>query len=205
MIGKPLHILTSTVRTIPVDRLAQPDVQRRRGAEAEQALGADQAAAAGALGNLTKTLGVEWARDGIRVNSVLTRDAGATKAALQALTAAARTKPGDANLMEKILDAALEVFSAYGFRGATVDQIAALAGMTKPNLLYYFRRKEDIHVTLIQRLLDNWLAPLRELDDIGDPMSEIRSYIRRKLEMARDFPRESRLFANEIKSKSRSA
>lgn len=39
----------------------------------EQALGADHAAAAGALGNLTKTLGVEWARDGIRVNSILTR------------------------------------------------------------------------------------------------------------------------------------
>src|SRR3546814_12446658 len=38
----------------------------------EQALGADQAAAAGALGNLTKTLGVEWARDGIRVNTILT-------------------------------------------------------------------------------------------------------------------------------------
>lgn len=44
----------------------------------EQALGADQAAAAGALGNLTKTLGVEWARDGIRVNSILTREDGAT-------------------------------------------------------------------------------------------------------------------------------
>jgi NAD(P)-dependent dehydrogenase (short-subunit alcohol dehydrogenase family) len=44
----------------------------------EQALGADHAAAAGALGNLTKTLGVEWARDGIRVNSILTRDAGET-------------------------------------------------------------------------------------------------------------------------------
>lgn len=42
----------------------------------EQALGADQAAAAGALGNLTKTLGVEWARDGIRVNSILTRETG---------------------------------------------------------------------------------------------------------------------------------
>ncbi|MBN9021348.1 MAG: TetR family transcriptional regulator, partial [Rhizobiales bacterium] len=40
---------------------------------------------------------------------------------------------------EKILDAALEVFSTWGYRGATVDQIAALAGMTKPNLLYYFR------------------------------------------------------------------
>ncbi len=44
----------------------------------EQALGADQAAAAGGLGNLTKTLGVEWARDGIRVNSILTQEAGET-------------------------------------------------------------------------------------------------------------------------------
>lgn len=44
----------------------------------EQALGSDQAAAAGALINLTKTLGVEWARDGIRVNSVLTFDQGET-------------------------------------------------------------------------------------------------------------------------------
>lgn len=99
---------------------------------------------------------------------------------------------------ELILEAALEVFSTHGFRGATVDQIAEAAGMSKPNLLYYFRSKEDIHVTLMRRLLDTWLAPLRDLDDIGDPMTELRSYIRRKLEMARDFPRESRLFANEI-------
>ena len=41
---------------------------------------------------------------------------------------------------KRILDAALETFSTYGFRGATVDQIASGAGMTKPNLLYYFRR-----------------------------------------------------------------
>jgi TetR/AcrR family transcriptional regulator len=99
---------------------------------------------------------------------------------------------------EIILEAALEVFSMHGFRGATIDQIAEAAGMSKPNLLYYFRRKEDIHLTLMQRLLETWLAPLRELDDVGDPLTEIRSYIRRKLEMARDFPRESRLFANEM-------
>lgn len=97
-----------------------------------------------------------------------------------------------------ILEAALDVFSAHGFRGATIDQIAEAAGMSKPNLLYYFRSKEDIHETLIKRLLDTWLAPLREMDAEGDPITEIRSYIRRKLEMARDFPRESRLFANEI-------
>ncbi|WP_457938187.1 TetR family transcriptional regulator C-terminal domain-containing protein [Mesorhizobium sp. 10J20-29] len=97
-----------------------------------------------------------------------------------------------------ILEAALDVFSTHGFRGSTIDQIAEAAGMSKPNLLYYFRRKEDIHETLMRRLLDTWLAPLREIDDVGDPVTEIRSYIRRKLEMARDYPRESRLFANEI-------
>ena len=99
---------------------------------------------------------------------------------------------------ELIVEAALEIFAQHGFRGATIDQIAEAAGMSKPNLLYYFQSKDDIHRTLIQRLLDTWLAPLREIDDIGDPVTELRGYIRRKLEMARDYPRESRLFANEI-------
>ena len=39
---------------------------------------------------------------------------------------------------------------------------------------------------------------LSNLDAAGDPIPELRSYIRRKIEMARDFPRESRLFANEM-------
>ncbi len=99
---------------------------------------------------------------------------------------------------ERILEAALDVFSTYGFRGATVDQIAIAAGMSKPNLLYYFRGKEDMQRSLLDRLLDIWLDPLRELDADGEPLDEIRSYIKRKLDMARDYPRESRLFASEI-------
>ena len=99
---------------------------------------------------------------------------------------------------EQILEAALDVFSTHGFRGATIDEIAEAAGMSKPNLLYYFRTKEAMHRALIERVLDTWLDPLREFDAEGNPETEIRSYIRRKLEMARDFPRESRLFANEV-------
>ena len=99
---------------------------------------------------------------------------------------------------EKILDAALEVFSTYGFRGATVDQIAALAGMTKPNLLYYFRRKEDIYLAVLKRTLEMWLTPLEHLSADGDPAAEITAYIDRKLEMSRDNPEASRLFAMEI-------
>jgi TetR/AcrR family transcriptional regulator len=99
---------------------------------------------------------------------------------------------------EQILEAALDVFSQNGFKGATIDQIAEVAGMSKPNLLYYFRTKEAMHRALIERVLDTWLDPLRAFDAEGNPESEIRSYIRRKLEMARDYPRESRLFANEV-------
>ncbi|MEM8632467.1 MAG: TetR family transcriptional regulator C-terminal domain-containing protein [Pseudomonadota bacterium] len=97
-----------------------------------------------------------------------------------------------------ILSAALKVFSAQGFRGATLDEIASVAGLSKPNLLYYFPSKEVIHVTLLEGLMDTWLDPLRALSADGDPKAEILSYVQRKLEMSRDLPRESRLFANEI-------
>lgn len=99
---------------------------------------------------------------------------------------------------EKILDAALDVFSTYGFRGATVDQIAVRAGMSKPNLLYYFRRKQDIYTAVLTRTLDMWLAPLGEMDPAGEPEAEISAYVRAKLEQSRDHPQESRLFLGEI-------
>lgn len=99
---------------------------------------------------------------------------------------------------KRILDAALEVFSRHGYRGATLDQIADEAGLSKPNVLYYFGGKEDIHVTLLNQLMESWLEPLEQLDPDGEPLNEILAYVRRKVEMTREFPRESRLFANEI-------
>jgi len=99
---------------------------------------------------------------------------------------------------KRILDAGLEVFSAKGFRGATVDEIAQAAGLSKPNVLYYFASKEAIYGDLLERLLDAWLDPLRALDPEGEPLNELLAYVRRKLHLARDFPRESRLFAGEI-------
>ncbi len=97
-----------------------------------------------------------------------------------------------------ILEAALNVFSTHGFRGATLDQIAQDAGLSKPNILYYFDGKEAIHIALLSQLLDAWLDPLRRLNAEGEPREELMRYIRRKLQMSREFPRESRVFANEI-------
>jgi len=97
-----------------------------------------------------------------------------------------------------ILDAALEVFSARGFRGATVDAIAEKARLSKPNLLYYFASKEAIYVALLEDTLEDWLKPLADLDPAGDPIAEIGRYIDAKLEMSRRRPEASKLFANEI-------
>lgn len=97
-----------------------------------------------------------------------------------------------------ILSAGLDIFSQFGFRGATLDQIADAAGLSKPNLLYYFPSKEAIHTALLERLLDTWLDPLKALDGKGDPVKEIMAYAQRKLALSRDYPRESRLWANEI-------
>lgn len=97
-----------------------------------------------------------------------------------------------------ILEGALTAFSTNGFRGATVDQIAEAAGLSKPNVLYYFPSKDDIHKTLLTTLLDMWLAPMIRIDPQGEPLAEVMGYVRAKLDMSRRFPRESRLFAYEI-------
>lgn len=98
----------------------------------------------------------------------------------------------------RLLDAAQEAFAEFGFHGATVDQIAALAGMSKPNLHYYFKRKRDLYLAVMQRTLDLWLEPFQELDPAGDPAVELSRYIARKLELSYDNPQASRVFANEI-------
>lgn len=97
-----------------------------------------------------------------------------------------------------ILDAALEVFSTYGFRGTTVDQIATRCGLSKPNLLYYFRRKDDIYQAVLERTLELWLAPLHDLNEDNDALQELTRYITTKLDLTFARPEASRLFANEI-------
>lgn len=44
----------------------------------------------------------------------------------------------------RILDAAVLLFDTEGVRGATVDRIAATAGITKRTLYYHFRSKDDL-------------------------------------------------------------
>jgi TetR/AcrR family transcriptional regulator len=90
------------------------------------------------------------------------------------------------------------VFSAQGFGGARVEAIAAAAGLSKTNLLYYFRTKAELYLAVLRRTLDMWLEPLRQIEESDDPREALTAYITRKLEYARDYPEASRLFAMEV-------
>jgi TetR/AcrR family transcriptional regulator len=104
---------------------------------------------------------------------------------------------GEAN-RERILDAALARFARTGLSGTRIDEIALDAGLSKPNLLYYFRTKNELYVAVLVRTLTMWLEPLGGMDESRDPAEALTHYITRKLEAARDHPEASRLFALEI-------
>ncbi|WP_043238335.1 HTH-type transcriptional regulator RutR [Stutzerimonas azotifigens] len=97
-----------------------------------------------------------------------------------------------------ILQAALKVFSRYGFHGTSLDQVALEADVSKTNLLYYFGSKDELYVSVLRQLLDVWLRPLKSFSVEQDPVQAIGDYIRVKLELSRDHPAESRLFCMEV-------
>jgi TetR/AcrR family transcriptional regulator len=120
--------------------------------------------------------------------------AGAAELSRSVLRRQQRTEAKSAT----ILDAALNLFSRFGLHGTTVDQIAEAADISKTNLFYYFASKEDVYVAVLQRLLDEWLAPFRAIEVDSDPIDAICDYVRRKIEFSRDNPEASRLFCLEI-------
>ena len=51
----------------------------------------------------------------------------------------------------RIVDAAYESFWRLGYRRASVDTIAARAGLTKRTVYGYFRSKDDLLAAVLQR------------------------------------------------------
>ena len=55
-----------------------------------------------------------------------------------------------AMVRERLLAAALELFTARGYAATSVREIVAAAGVSKPALYYYFGSKEGIYLELMQ-------------------------------------------------------
>src|ERR671922_1345136 len=72
------------------------------------------------------------------------------------------TRPSADATRERILAAALDLFSERSFDGATTRDIAARAGVTQPLLNYHFRSKDELWRAAVDGLFAELAAALDE-------------------------------------------
>jgi len=76
--------------------------------------------------------------------------------------ATARRDPEDSR--RRLLDAGREVFSKRGLEGARVDDIAALSGVNKQLVYYYFGNKQRLYLAVLEEIYVKIRAEERQLD-----------------------------------------
>jgi AcrR family transcriptional regulator len=105
-----------------------------------------------------------------------------------------RQRRGEAT-KEHIEDAALDLFCRKGFDGASVDEIAALAGITKGALYYHFKDKNELFLTVCQKAMESYNAEVFEKSATRSSNgSGIRALIVNSHRFDQEHPRYSRLY-----------
>jgi TetR/AcrR family transcriptional regulator len=64
---------------------------------------------------------------------------------------------------KRILEAALQEFSAKGFGGARMDAISKAAGVNKAMLFYHFTSKENLYRTIVHDVLTRYFHEIHDL------------------------------------------
>lgn len=78
----------------------------------------------------------------------------------------------------EILKSAAAAFRRRGYHGASVDEIASALEMTKGNLYYYFKNKEEILFACHEYSLDKLLALMAEVEsDVSSPDLKLRRLV----------------------------
>jgi TetR/AcrR family transcriptional regulator len=89
-------------------------------------------------------------------------------------------------------------FAQYGFEGASLENIAAAAGLSRHNLLYYYPSKEALYRKVLDEVLAEWLTRMAGIVAGTDPEAAMREYIAAKLRYSRERPAGSQVFAREV-------
>ena len=109
-------------------------------------------------------------------------------------------KPGrirDENL-QRILAAAEVEFVQRGYAGASIQAIADRAGIPKANVHYYFKRKANLYLSLLNHIVALWNDHFSQIREDDDPAQALDTFIREKVRLSYTHPRASKLFAMEI-------
>jgi AcrR family transcriptional regulator len=88
---------------------------------------------------------------------------------------------------EQILQIAQEIFSKYGYKKTTLDDIANAVRKGKSSLYYYFNSKEDLFQAVIAKEVEILKQALEKVVFRSmDPEEKLREYILTKLTTFRD-------------------
>ena len=83
-------------------------------------------------------------------------------------------RPADQKL-QRIVDAAITVFSEAGFSSATIQDVATKAGVGKGTIYLYFSSKEDLLETMLLSVLEEYVSKLREaVSESGDSRTRLK-------------------------------
>jgi len=97
------------------------------------------------------------------------------------------------------LDAARAEFAAAGFGPATLADIAARAGITRPSLLYHFATKEELYARAVERCFGNLAAALTATISQPAPfVDRLRATLDRYLEFIEAEPDVARIVLREV-------
>ena len=112
-----------------------------------------------------------------------------------------RSRPDKAT---KILAGAMEVFTTRGYSAASMDRIAAVAGVSKSTLYSHFQDKERLFIAVIQQLTLNnheMIFSLLTNPDLQDPpeivLRQIGTTVLKELSENRPLPTLMRLIIGE--------
>ncbi len=89
-------------------------------------------------------------------------------------------------------------FARFGFDGASLESIAADAGMSRHSLLYYFPSKEALYRSVLDEVLVAWLGDMGKLSDSDDPFVAVQAYIEAKMRITQNPPQGVRVFTQEV-------
>jgi AcrR family transcriptional regulator len=82
-----------------------------------------------------------------------------------------------------IARAAREVFAARGYQGATLEEIAQRAGMSKATIYIYYKNKDDLFLHVVEELYNAVTAStVQEADTPKPPRDKLYGIVRSKME-----------------------
>ncbi len=112
-------------------------------------------------------------------------DQGQTRGALVAEPVGGRRATNQAAKRQQIMDAARTIFIRLGYDGASMNDVAAEAGVSKATLYVYFANKEALFAALIEEMVavlpENALKLEHSVGDLRDTLVEMGVILMRAL------------------------